>query len=48
MNVPLAVAMTLSSSSMIIIAGIALNGRDRDNDSEILLKIIEKIMGEKQ
>lgn len=39
---PTAIAIALCAIAMIIVAGIVLNGRDRDNDSDVLLKIIEK------
>jgi len=39
---PTAIALSLCAVLMIIVAGIVLNGRDRDNDSDVLLRIIEK------
>ena len=40
---PTAIAIALCSLAMMIVAGIVLNGRDRDNDSEVLLKLFEKL-----
>jgi len=42
--VPTAIAIALCSMAMMIIVGVVLNGRDRDNDSEILVKLIEKLI----
>lgn len=46
--VPLAVAIALCSLAMLIVVGVVLNGRDRDNDSEVLVKLIEKIIRREQ
>lgn len=44
----MAVAIALCSMAMLIVVGVVLNGRDRDNDSEILVKLIEKILRTRQ
>lgn len=36
-------AIPLSAIAMIVVSGVVLNGRDRDSDSETIVKIIEKI-----
>jgi len=41
---PTAIALALSTIVMIIIAGIVVNGRERDNDSETLLKLLDKLI----
>jgi hypothetical protein len=46
--VPVVIAISLCALAMIIVAGVVLNGRDRDNDSEMLVKILDKIMVNKQ
>lgn len=40
--VPTAIALILGAIEGLILAGIVVNGRDRDNDSEVLAKVIEK------
>lgn len=40
---PTAIALALCTIVMIIIAGIVLNGRDRDSDSEALIKLLDKL-----
>ncbi|MGZ8212931.1 MAG: hypothetical protein ACXWTP_00315 [Methylosarcina sp.] len=39
---PTAIALALSSIQMIIIAGLIINGRERDGDSETIIKMLEK------
>jgi hypothetical protein len=41
---PTATALALCTLAMMITAGIVLNGRDRDGDSESLIKLIEKLL----
>lgn len=41
---PTAIAIALCSMAMMIIVGAVLNGRDRDNDSEMMVKLIEKLI----
>ena len=41
---PTVIAISLCAMAMMIIVGIVLNGRDRDNDSEILVQLIEKLL----
>ena len=41
---PVAIALSLCVIDMIIICGLVFNGRDRDNDADMLLKVIEGIM----
>jgi hypothetical protein len=41
---PTAIALALCTMAMMITAGIILNGRDRDGDSESLIKLIEKLL----
>lgn len=45
---PTAIAIALCSLAMIIVAGIVLNGRERDNDSEVLVKLLEKFIRREQ
>ena len=40
----IAVAISLCSLALIITSGIVINGRDRDNDSEILGKLVDKLI----
>ena len=42
--VEVAAAISLCSLSLIITAGVVINGRDRDNDSELLVKLIDKLI----
>jgi hypothetical protein len=44
----MAVSIALCSMAMLIVVGVVLNGRDRDNDSEVLVKLIEKILRAEQ
>lgn len=43
-----AVAISLCSLALIITAGVVINGRDRDNDSEVLGKLIDKLIRREQ
>ena len=45
---PIAIAVPLVTAVLFIIVAIALNGRDRENDGQFLLKILEKITGSKK
>lgn len=41
---PTAIAIALCSMAMMIIVGVVLSGRDRDNDSEMMVRLIEKLI----
>jgi hypothetical protein len=45
---PTAIALALCTMAMMITAGIILNGRDRDGDSESLIKLIEKLLARRE
>jgi hypothetical protein len=43
-----AVAVSLCSLALIITSGVVINGRDRDNDSELLSRIVDKLIRREQ
>lgn len=47
-HAPVLTGAMLTSAMIFVIVSIALNGRDRDNDSELLAKILEKLPGFKE
>ena len=45
---PVTTSLPLSAIAMIVTSGVVLNGRDRDNDSEALISILNKLIKRSQ